>query len=100
MVALVGDISMLRPLPHKLGAGRETRNSSVARPARQGIFHLLTLLFEARAGPGAGDTCYCSDEKIIRMRKSMQVFTSSGAGTWGPPLRLGSNPEIVILEFQ
>src|ERR1700693_1936213 len=30
----------------------------------------------------------------------MQVFTSSGAGTWGPPLRLGSNPEIVILEFQ
>jgi|SRR5215469_2235939 len=30
----------------------------------------------------------------------MVVFTSSGAGTWGPPLRLGSNPEIVILEFQ
>jgi predicted MPP superfamily phosphohydrolase len=30
----------------------------------------------------------------------MQVFTSSGAGTWGPPLRLGSNSEIVLLEFQ
>src|SRR3984893_12337038 len=30
----------------------------------------------------------------------MQAFTSSGAGTWGPPLRLGSNPEIVMLEFQ
>jgi uncharacterized protein len=30
----------------------------------------------------------------------LQVFTSSGAGTWGPPLRLGSNPEIVVLEFQ
>jgi hypothetical protein len=30
----------------------------------------------------------------------MQIFTSSGAGTWGPPLRLGSNPEIVMLEFQ
>jgi len=30
----------------------------------------------------------------------LQVFTSSGAGTWGPPLRLGSNPEIVMLEFQ
>ena len=30
----------------------------------------------------------------------MQVFTSSGAGTWGPPLRLGSNPEIVLLEFE
>ncbi|MBV8053123.1 MAG: metallophosphoesterase [Acidobacteriaceae bacterium] len=31
---------------------------------------------------------------------NMQAFTSSGAGTWGPPLRLGSNPEIVVLEFQ
>jgi uncharacterized protein len=30
----------------------------------------------------------------------MQIFTSSGAGTWGPPLRLGSNPEIVILQFE
>jgi predicted MPP superfamily phosphohydrolase len=30
----------------------------------------------------------------------MQVFTSSGAGTWGPPLRLGSNPEIVVLYFE
>ena len=31
---------------------------------------------------------------------TMQIFTSCGAGTWGPPLRLGSNPEIVMLEFQ
>ena len=31
---------------------------------------------------------------------NMQVFTSSGAGTWGPPLRLGSNPEIVMLQFE
>ena len=31
---------------------------------------------------------------------NLQVFTSSGAGTWGPPLRLGSNPEIVVLEFR
>jgi predicted MPP superfamily phosphohydrolase len=30
----------------------------------------------------------------------MQVYTSSGAGTWGPPLRLGSNPEIVMLCFE
>ena len=30
----------------------------------------------------------------------MQIFTSSGVGTWGPPLRLGSSPEIVMLEFQ
>ena len=31
---------------------------------------------------------------------NLQVFTSSGAGTWGPPLRLGSNPEIVLLRFE
>jgi uncharacterized protein len=30
----------------------------------------------------------------------MLVYTSSGAGTWGPPLRLGSSPEIVLLEFE
>jgi predicted MPP superfamily phosphohydrolase len=29
----------------------------------------------------------------------MFVITSSGAGTWGPPLRLGTNPEIVLIEF-
>ncbi len=31
---------------------------------------------------------------------SLQVFTSTGAGTWGPPMRVGSRPEIVELEFK
>ncbi len=35
----------------------------------------------------------------LRRIGRMQIFTSSGAGTWGPPLRLGSNPEIVMLQF-
>jgi predicted MPP superfamily phosphohydrolase len=30
---------------------------------------------------------------------AMQVFTSSGVGTWGPPLRLGTNSEIVEIAF-
>jgi uncharacterized protein len=30
----------------------------------------------------------------------MLVYTSSGAGTWGPPLRVGSNPEIVLIQFE
>jgi uncharacterized protein len=30
----------------------------------------------------------------------MLVYTSSGAGTWGPPLRLGSSPEIVLIHFE
>jgi uncharacterized protein len=29
----------------------------------------------------------------------LQVYTSTGAGTWGPPLRVGSSPEIVAIEF-
>lgn len=30
----------------------------------------------------------------------LQVYTSSGAGTWGPPMRVGTQPEIVALEFE
>lgn len=30
---------------------------------------------------------------------SLQVYTSSGAGTWGPPMRVGTHAEIVLLEF-
>src|SRR5262249_55010707 len=30
----------------------------------------------------------------------MQVLTTTGAGTWGPPMRLGANPEIVLVRFE
>jgi uncharacterized protein len=30
---------------------------------------------------------------------SLMVYTSSGAGTWGPPMRVGSRPEIALIEF-
>jgi predicted MPP superfamily phosphohydrolase len=30
----------------------------------------------------------------------LQVFTSCGAGTWGPPMRVGSSPEIVAITFE
>jgi hypothetical protein len=30
----------------------------------------------------------------------LMVYTSCGAGTWGPPMRLGSNPEIVLIRFE
>jgi hypothetical protein len=32
--------------------------------------------------------------------RNLLVYTSCGAGTWGPPLRLGSNPEIVLIRFE
>lgn len=30
---------------------------------------------------------------------ALQVYTSSGAGTWGPPMRVGTTPEIVLIQF-
>lgn len=31
---------------------------------------------------------------------NLQVFVTYGAGTWGPPLRLGTQPEIVLITFR
>jgi uncharacterized protein len=31
---------------------------------------------------------------------ALQVYTSTGIGTWGPPMRVGSAPEIVVLTFE
>jgi predicted MPP superfamily phosphohydrolase len=31
---------------------------------------------------------------------ALQVYTSYGVGTWGPPMRVGTSPEIVLLEFE
>jgi predicted MPP superfamily phosphohydrolase len=31
---------------------------------------------------------------------SLTVYTSSGAGTWGPPFRVGTSPEIVLIRFE
>ena len=30
----------------------------------------------------------------------LQVYTTCGAGTWGPPVRVGTNPEIVLFCFE
>ena len=30
---------------------------------------------------------------------NLQVLTSSGAGTWGPPMRVGTAPEVVLITF-
>jgi predicted MPP superfamily phosphohydrolase len=35
----------------------------------------------------------------LKQLGDMQVYTSSGVGTWGPPLRLGTKSEIVLVEL-
>lgn len=35
----------------------------------------------------------------LKLWGRLKVYTSSGAGTWGPPLRLGTNPEVVLIQF-
>ena len=31
---------------------------------------------------------------------ALQVYTSTGAGTWGPPMRIGTQPEIAVFTFE
>jgi hypothetical protein len=37
------------------------------------------------------------DARWVRVKR---VYTSSGAGTWGPPMRVGTRPEIALIEFE
>jgi uncharacterized protein len=36
----------------------------------------------------------------LRKFGGLTVYTSSGAGTWGPPFRVGTSPEIVLIRFE
>ena len=36
----------------------------------------------------------------LHQLKTMWVYTSSGAGTWGPPLRVGTKSEIVLIRLE
>jgi uncharacterized protein len=36
----------------------------------------------------------------LKQHGSMQVYTSSGAGSWGPPIRVGTHSEIVEITFE
>ncbi len=36
----------------------------------------------------------------LKRFEDLLVYTSSGAGTWGPPMRVDTNPEIVVIKFE
>jgi predicted MPP superfamily phosphohydrolase len=35
----------------------------------------------------------------LKTFEDLLVYTSSGVGTWGPPMRIDTNPEIVVIQF-
>ena len=36
----------------------------------------------------------------LKEEDGFHIYTSSGAGTWGPPMRIDTKPEIVVIEFR
>ncbi len=36
----------------------------------------------------------------LKKFRDLQIYTSSGVGTWGPPMRVGNIPEIVVIKFE
>jgi len=42
---------------------------------------------------------YKRHHRGLKKYKSLSVYTSSGAGTWGPPLRVGTKSEMVVIKF-
>ena len=45
------------------------------------------------------DRIYGAFASGLHALNGLQVLTTVGAGTWGPPMRLGADPEIVLVTF-
>ncbi len=75
-------------LPVSAGAGISLQLSG---HTHRGQFFPFTLFVKRMYGPFAYG---------LNRLGSMWAYTTSGAGTWGPPLRLGTNPEIVLIRFE
>lgn len=43
---------------------------------------------------------YHGFDKGLKNLNGLAVYTSVGVGTWGPPLRVGNHPEIVVITFE
>lgn len=42
---------------------------------------------------------YKGDDYGLHTEGDFSIYTSSGVGTWGPPMRTGNRPEIVVMKF-
>jgi predicted MPP superfamily phosphohydrolase len=43
---------------------------------------------------------YPMQEGLYRLPSGSSLYTSRGSGTWGPPLRIGSPPEVTVVEIK
>jgi predicted MPP superfamily phosphohydrolase len=68
-------------------AGVSFQISGHTHQGQQWPFEYLTRLIYERFAYG------------LRQLGDMQVYTSSGTGTWGPPMRIGTDNEIVVFTF-
>jgi predicted MPP superfamily phosphohydrolase len=78
--------------PHNLPIAEEEGISlQLSGHTHGGQFAPYTLIVSRIYGPFAYG---------LQRLGQMLVYTSCGAGTWGPPLRVGTNPEIVLIRFE
>lgn len=90
--AAAGPVILLRHEPDNLDAARDAGVAlTLAGHTHQG--QVIPLNFITR-------TMYHGFDYGLKRLGDMQVYTSSGVGTWGPPLRLGTRSEIVLIELR
>jgi uncharacterized protein len=82
---------LLTHAPHRLSVPEEEGISlQLSGHTHGGQFFPFTLIASRVYGGRAHG---------LKLWGRLKVYISSGAGTWGPPVRLGANPEIVLIQF-
>lgn len=78
--------------PDRMPVAAEARISlQLSGHTHRGQFFPFTLIVSRIYG------CYAYG---LNRFENLLVYTSCGAGTWGPPMRLGTTPEIVLIRFE
>jgi uncharacterized protein len=82
---------LLTHAPHRLSIPEEEGVSlQLSGHTHGGQFFPFTLI---------ASRVYGGHAHGLKLWGRLKVYTSSGAGTWGPPVRLGANPEVVLIQF-
>jgi predicted MPP superfamily phosphohydrolase len=83
---------LMKHVPLHLQVAREQRISfQISGHTHQGQVFLFRLITSQ---------VYQGYDYGLKRFGDLLVYTSSGAGTWGPPMRLDTTPEIVLIQFK